>query len=165
LDPALNKSLQALGYAISSREQNSLRTEKEEERESNTNRQALTKLCDWVKSCEAQPRRWHHYCDWPSRVLPEFFDLVGKRNDIALLILVHWCAILYSSPKPCVKLWAHRTAYHAIDELRSPGWWNDLLAWPLRALSRIQRQLPNAAVSIARSVARYPGALLLATES
>jgi hypothetical protein len=86
--------------------------------------------------CDARPRRWDHYCHWPGTVRPEFLSLLADDDEIALLLVIHWCAVLCRSPKPFVFQWALRTGYYAISRLRSPSKWENLLIWPLQTFGK-----------------------------
>lgn len=97
------------------------------------NRQAFGELEKWAMECQGRPRRWDHYQEWPGRVFPEFLDLVAIGDDIALLILVHWTAIMSRSSKPFVASWAVRAGLSTIGRLK--GHWAEQLAWPLEILT------------------------------
>jgi hypothetical protein len=99
------------------------------------NLQALAELRRWVFSCDAHPRRWDQYCDWPGHLESGFLDLLANGDDVSLLLLIHWTAVLYRSPKPAVYSWAKRTAKYAVEQLNKRGLWQDLLFWPLCILN------------------------------
>jgi hypothetical protein len=98
------------------------------------NLQALAELRRWVFSCEAHPVRWDQYCDWPGHLDPRFFDIVAQDDQVALLLVIHWAAVLYRSTKPAVFLWAKKAATYAIGRLEEREQWENLLVWPLQVL-------------------------------
>ncbi|KAL5380629.1 hypothetical protein DPSP01_007692 [Paraphaeosphaeria sporulosa] len=93
------------------------------------NRQAFMELEKWAVECQGRPIRWDQYQEWPRRVFPEFLDLVAGGDDTALLILIHWTAIMSRSSKPFVKAWAVRAGLSTVNRLK--GNWHEQLAWPL----------------------------------
>ncbi|KAJ4377293.1 hypothetical protein N0V83_000117 [Neocucurbitaria cava] len=131
VDSTLKTNLQALAGVIAEMLENDANDPDDEER-AEINRQACAELREWVFSCDAHPRRWNQYCSWPGRVTPEFLDLLADRDDVALLLVIHWCAVLHRSPKPSVYKWAHRAACYALDNLSDRSRWENLLAWPLQ---------------------------------
>ncbi|KAF2269420.1 hypothetical protein CC78DRAFT_574982 [Lojkania enalia] len=95
-----------------------------------TNRQAFWELREWALECENCPRNWRHYISWPGMITEEYLNLVEENDDIAILILIHWAAIMYTSPRRWfITTWAQRTAMMSIQKLK--GDWGDLLTWPL----------------------------------
>ncbi|CAO2647185.1 Nn.00g081070.m01.CDS01 [Neocucurbitaria sp. VM-36] len=131
VDFSLSANLQALaGIIADSLEHHA--NDPDDEEQAEINRQAYTELREWISSCDAHPRRWNQYCLWPGRVTPEFLDLLADKDDVALLLVIHWCAVLYRSPKPSVCKWAHRAAYFAIHSLSDRSRWDSLLIWPLQ---------------------------------
>jgi hypothetical protein len=97
------------------------------------NRQAFLELEKWTLECQGLPRRWDQYQQWPSSVSPEFLDLVAMGDDTALLVLIHWTAVMSRSTKPFVKAWAVRAGLSAVSRLQ--GEWGEQLAWPLEVLA------------------------------
>lgn len=131
-DEGLKAALKHLGDVISESIGDEYDNPDDEQR-AEINNHAFCELREWAAQCAAHPRRWYHYCQWPGRVMPEFFDVLAGGDDIALLILAHWATIMHLSPKPIVQSWARRTAFYAIRKLR--GGWSDVLVWPLALLS------------------------------
>lgn len=64
-----------------------------------TNRQAFWELREWAVECEGHPRTWRHYLEWPAAVTDDYLTLLSNVDDVALLTFVHWCAIMYQSPR------------------------------------------------------------------
>jgi hypothetical protein len=110
------------------------------------NQQALTELRRWVFACEAHPRRWDQYCDWPGHLQPGFLELLASGDDISLLLVIYWSAILYRSQKPVVYSWAKRTAKYAMGRLKERGKWESLLFWPMCILEEIKAPNRNMLV-------------------
>ncbi|KAF2871089.1 hypothetical protein BDV95DRAFT_54262 [Massariosphaeria phaeospora] len=131
LDAGLKANFQSLAKVISDSMQDQSNDDDDEEC-AEINRQAFWELREWTLGCEASPRRWEQYCHWPSRVTPEYLELLADKDDIALLIFIHWCAIMFRTPKWFLSAWAKRAAFLAVDHLH--GDWGHVLSWPLRAL-------------------------------
>lgn len=98
------------------------------------NRQAFLELEKWAIACEGRPRRWDQYQEWPGRVFPKFVDLVAVGDDTALLVLIHWTAVMSRSSKPFIHAWAVRAGLSTVDRLE--GNWDEQLAWPLAAFAQ-----------------------------
>lgn len=98
------------------------------------NRQAFLELEKWTIECQGRPKRWDQYQEWPSKILPEFLDLVAVGNDTALLILIHWAAVMATSTKPFVKAWAVRAGLSAVSRLE--GEWPEQMGWPLEIFAQ-----------------------------
>ncbi|KAF2113608.1 hypothetical protein BDV96DRAFT_647863 [Lophiotrema nucula] len=95
-----------------------------------TNRQAFWELREWSYGCNEFPRNWRHYCEWPASVSDAFMQLFAEEDDVAMLITIHWCSVLYQSPKRWyITRWAQRAALYLISKLK--GDCSDLLVWPL----------------------------------
>lgn len=98
-----------------------------------SNRQAFLELEKWAMACEGFPRRWDEYQEWPSKIDTHFLELLASGDDIALLVFVHWAAIMARSTKPFVKLWATRAGMSEVHRLE--GRWSEQLVWPLEVLA------------------------------
>jgi hypothetical protein len=112
------------------------------------NLQALNELQQWVLLCDAHPQRWDQYCSWPGRLRSEFLDLLANNNDIAMLLVIYWSAVLHRSPKPSVSSWAKRAVQYAMKRLSEKEKWENLLVWPLHVLREdktVQPQTLNLA--------------------
>ncbi|KAL5117491.1 hypothetical protein ACEQ8H_004656 [Pleosporales sp. CAS-2024a] len=96
--------------------------------------QALSLLRSWAHACDTQPVFWGQYCQWPGNLDSDFLDILAMDDSIALILVIHWCAVLYWSPKPSVFLWAKRTANYAAERLLDRDSWRSLLRWPFNAL-------------------------------
>ncbi|EHK18036.1 uncharacterized protein TRIVIDRAFT_67251 [Trichoderma virens Gv29-8] len=91
---------------------------------------ALNKLQFWLRLTQSKPRTWLHFVWWPGAVDQEYLDLLGARDPMALVILVHWCAVMKSSPRKWfMEGWAENVARPAIAQIGPE--WNDTLEWPL----------------------------------
>jgi hypothetical protein len=109
----------------------------DEEERAEVNRQALEELQKWMVNCQGIPRTWKNYCEWPFAVNAEFIDLLAEGDDIALLIFIHWCAIMYMSQKRrFVTAWSKRAVTIAVRHLKRS--WEDVLAWPLEMFTTMQ---------------------------
>ncbi|KAI1262594.1 hypothetical protein F5Y18DRAFT_146724 [Xylariaceae sp. FL1019] len=76
-----------------------------------------------------QPRYWPQFLDWPCIVSDEFVSALVKRDPVATLLFIHWCAIMHQGPDIWfLHGWAKKTALAAISEL-SPAP-EELLKWP-----------------------------------
>ncbi|CAI6341413.1 unnamed protein product [Periconia digitata] len=132
-EPFLYESLGFLESVLSGEEENPFATE-EQQYQARVHRQGLGALYGWIEHCDALPRSWPHYCGWPSLLSDEFLDLVEQKNEFALLLVIHWCGLLYRSNKPGVKAWAYRAGHDALSGIQHPEWWSDALDWPLKML-------------------------------
>lgn len=95
---------------------------------------ALNKLQFWLRLTSSKPRTWLHFVWWPGAIDQEYLDLLGRKDPMALVILIHWCAVMKSSPKRWfMDGWAENVARPAIPQIGPE--WNDAIAW---ALSRIK---------------------------
>lgn len=95
-DVRLRNAMQLLAGVISSAVGNE-GNDNDDEESAEINRQAFWELREWALECEGQPQRWEQYCHWPSKVIPEFLDLLADEDDIALLLLIHWAGTSSSS--------------------------------------------------------------------
>jgi hypothetical protein len=128
LSPRMKTSFHRLDSLISeSLDSDSMDYDEEERAE--INRQAFEELQKWMVDCQGVPRTWKHYCEWPAAVNAEYLDLLAEGDDIALLIFIHWCAVMYLSPKRWfVTAWSKRAAMVATGNLKKD--WGNALAWP-----------------------------------
>jgi hypothetical protein len=113
---------------------NNQSNDEDEEEFAEINRQAFGELQEWAISCNAKPKRWRQYCEWPAKVMPEYFDLIVDGDDVAIVIFIHWVAMLHESNKPSVIAWSERAAFWATTRLQAD--WSHLLAWPLQLLKQ-----------------------------
>ncbi|KAL7933004.1 hypothetical protein V8C35DRAFT_306017 [Trichoderma chlorosporum] len=94
----------------------------------------LDKLQFWLRLTQSKPRTWLHFVWWPGAVDQEYLDLLAAGDPMALVILIHWCAVMKSSPKKWfMEGWAENVARPAIAQI-GPGW-DETMGW---ALSRIR---------------------------
>jgi hypothetical protein len=71
---------------------------------------AMQSLIDWVKLCDGQPRRWHHFIYWPSSVPERFVEAVRQDENLALVLFLYWLAILrLAPPRWFMERWIIRT--------------------------------------------------------
>ncbi|KAL5394382.1 hypothetical protein PMIN03_004892 [Paraphaeosphaeria minitans] len=70
-----------------------------------TNRQEFVELGKWVMKCQGRPRRWDQYQEWPGRYFAECLDRGAFGDDTAILIPIHWMAIMSRSSNPFVEAW------------------------------------------------------------
>ncbi|KAF2726956.1 hypothetical protein EJ04DRAFT_557680 [Polyplosphaeria fusca] len=95
--------------------------------------QALQALRDWVLDCRACPAIWRDYIYWPGKVPGEFLDALRAEDDVALLLVLHWCAVLWLGPRRWfMERWILRTARWVGGRVR--GEWGRCLVWPRRVL-------------------------------
>jgi len=88
-DMSLTQALQDLAHVISESAVNECNND-DDDASAELNRQAFWELREWAIRCQGEPRRWDHYCQWPSRVTTEYLELLDDGNDVALLIFIHW---------------------------------------------------------------------------
>ena len=70
---------------------------------------AMQSLREWVILCEGRPRRWQQYIYWPSGVSEEFVKALKSGDEFALILLLHWLAILrLASPRWFLEYWIIR---------------------------------------------------------
>ncbi|KAL6886264.1 hypothetical protein HDV57DRAFT_382811 [Trichoderma longibrachiatum] len=97
-------------------------------------RDALEKMQFWLRLTLCRPRTWLHFVWWPGAIDQEYLHLLEVRDPMALVILVHWCAVMKASPRKWfMEGWAENVARPAIAQIGSG--WEDAMDW---ALSRIQ---------------------------
>jgi hypothetical protein len=109
---------------------------------SEINRHAFWELREWIFVCQGKPRTWRHYLIWPAAVGEEYLALLSDADEIALLILIYWCAIMYQSPRRWfITAWAKRTGLLAKSLLNAN--WDETLAWPLDVLNRVPIVAPE----------------------
>ncbi|KAF2734656.1 hypothetical protein EJ04DRAFT_466285 [Polyplosphaeria fusca] len=112
-----------------------------------TNRKAFWELREWAFVCDRTPRTWRQFINWPGTVSNDFLDLLAKHDDIALLIFIHWCATLLTSPARIhgywesmqgtmtppwqlfMNAWSQRASLLATSQLKKD--YSEILAWPL----------------------------------
>ncbi|KAH0491021.1 hypothetical protein TgHK011_002467 [Trichoderma gracile] len=97
-------------------------------------RDALEKMQFWLRLTSCRPRTWLHFVWWPGAIEQEYLHLLETRDPMALVILVHWCAVMKASPRKWfLEGWAESVARPAIAQIGPE--WDDAMEW---ALSRIQ---------------------------
>lgn len=60
---------------------------------------AIMKLEFWLRLVHCHPRTWLHIVWWPGMISTEFIALLSQGHHVALVILLHWCAVMASGPK------------------------------------------------------------------
>ncbi|KAF3764130.1 hypothetical protein M406DRAFT_42085 [Cryphonectria parasitica EP155] len=73
---------------------------------------------------------------WPITIAEDYITLLRQRNEVALLVLVHYCCILYKAEENnwFLKGWGISIASDA-DKLISPKW-RGAIKWPLEQLAQ-----------------------------
>ena len=83
--------------------------------------QALSALKKWLSWTEGRPLAWIHFVWWPASITPEYMTLLAENEDGALLIFIHWCAIMKNAPqKWYFQGWAETVGASAFHRIRSP---------------------------------------------
>jgi len=100
-------------------------------------RDAINQLRSWLRLFSCRPQTWLRLVWWPGEISDEFLSLLANRHPAAIVVFVHWCAIMSSGPKRWfLDGWAQRTAGSALAHL-GPGW-DDATVW---ARSKLQAAL------------------------
>ncbi|KAK3214530.1 hypothetical protein GRF29_19g432516 [Pseudopithomyces chartarum] len=95
---------------------------------------AMQSLKDWVKSCDGQPRRWHHFIYWPSSLPERYVEAVRQDENLALVLFLYWLAILrMAPPRWFMERWIIRAAHHIKGKLFFE--WDELTAWPISIIN------------------------------
>jgi hypothetical protein len=90
-------------------------------------------LKKWALFCNTSPRTWIDYILFPSMLPADYLDLLSKEDDLALLILIHWCAIMrLGTERWFMRRWIVQTTTLARAKLR--GDWIRVLQWPSSVL-------------------------------
>ncbi|KAL7924463.1 hypothetical protein ACQKWADRAFT_286775 [Trichoderma austrokoningii] len=93
-------------------------------------RDTLNKLQFWLRLSTCKPRTWLHFVWWPGAVDQEYLDLLARKDQMALVILVHWCAVMKSSPKKWfMEGWAENVSRPVIPQIGQE--WDGVMEWPL----------------------------------
>lgn len=96
-------------------------------------RDTLHKLQLWLQLSSCKPRTWLHFVWWPGAVDQEYLDLLARKDQMALVILVHWCAVMKSSPKKWfMEGWAENVSRPVIPQIGQE--WDGVMEWPLSRL-------------------------------
>lgn len=87
---------------------------------------AIDALHLWLLRTSGQPQTWRDFVDWPGLVSDEFLGLLQQQhNPVAIVVFVHWCAIMNNAPKRWfLDGWATSAAMRALVWLEEP-WIND----------------------------------------
>jgi hypothetical protein len=89
---------------------------------------AIAKLQFWLRLVHCQPRTWMHLVWWPGQVSPQYLDLVAQRHPVALLIYLHWCAVMSAAPRQWfMDGWARVMAVSIAQSLGCE--WADATLW------------------------------------
>ncbi|KAF2649161.1 hypothetical protein K491DRAFT_611401 [Lophiostoma macrostomum CBS 122681] len=135
LDPKIRTAIHRLALVV-------IRAVENDDTNAEVNRQAFWDLREWVFECQGQPRIFKHLLSWPAEVSDSYMSVLTEGDDVALLILIYWCAIVYLSPRKWhIINWAKRTATAAIGLLKAD--WEDLLEWPLENFATVPDLMPN----------------------
>ncbi|KAM0457428.1 hypothetical protein ACHAO4_003228 [Trichoderma viride] len=93
-------------------------------------RDTLNKLQFWLRLSSCKPRTWLHFVWWPGAVDQEYLDLLARKDQMALVIFVHWCAVMKSSPKKWfMEGWAENVSRPVIPQIGQE--WDGVMEWPL----------------------------------
>lgn len=96
-------------------------------------RDTLNKLQLWMQLTWCKPRTTLHFIWWPGIINQEYLDLLARKDQMALVIFVHWCAVMRSSPKRWfMEGWAENVSRPAIPHIRQE--WDGVMEWPLSRL-------------------------------
>lgn len=95
---------------------------------------AVQALIDWSSVCNGCPRTYKDYVIFPGMVSAEYLQLLGSGDDLALLVLIYWCAVMrVGASRWFLDRWLPRTAEMAQDKLKAD--WSYMLAWPNAVMS------------------------------
>ncbi|OIW22510.1 hypothetical protein CONLIGDRAFT_587349 [Coniochaeta ligniaria NRRL 30616] len=96
---------------------------------------AIAALQSWLRLVRCRPCTWLHFVWWPGAVSGEYLALLARQHPVALVIFVHWCAVMSRAPKRWfMDGWAKRTAEPALACLGPE--WNDATAWARELLGK-----------------------------
>jgi hypothetical protein len=91
-------------------------------------RDAIAMLQSWLRLVRCRPCTWLHLVWWPGAVSEDYLSLLAKQHPVALVIFVHWCAVMSRAPKRWfMDGWAKRMAESALACLGPE--WDDATAW------------------------------------
>ncbi|KAK0615374.1 hypothetical protein B0T17DRAFT_593066 [Bombardia bombarda] len=91
-------------------------------------RDTIRKLQFWLRLVSCQPRTWLHFMWWPGAVKQEYLILLSQRHPIALVIFVHWCAVMANARRVWfLDGWAATTARPVLEYLAPE--WHDAVSW------------------------------------
>ncbi|OAA64202.1 hypothetical protein SPI_02849 [Niveomyces insectorum RCEF 264] len=91
---------------------------------------AVVELQGWLHRVAPRPRTWLHLVWWPGAVSPAYVDLLARRHPVALVVLVHWCAVVQRMPsKWFFNGWAERAAASAVQHLDATSPWHEATRW------------------------------------
>lgn len=83
--------------------------------------QAISALKRWLYWIEGRPLAWIHFIWWPAAITSEYMTLLAENEDGALLIFVHWCAIMKNAPQRWyLQGWAQTVGASAVHRICSP---------------------------------------------
>jgi hypothetical protein len=95
---------------------------------------AVQALIDWSSLCNGRPRTYKDYLIFPGMVSNEYLELLASGADLALVVLIYWCAIMRAGAgRWFLDRWLPRTAKMAQDKLK--GDWSHVLVWPNAVMS------------------------------
>lgn len=94
---------------------------------------AIVSLGLWVKKISCQPQSWHDLVGWPVTTSDDYIDILQRRDEFAVVIFVHWCAVMNRAPGRYYLAGVMRR----MEELATTDLdtsWNALLEWPRKEL-------------------------------
>lgn len=90
---------------------------------------AVQALIDWNSQCNGCPRTFKEYVLFPGMVSNEYLELLASGDDLALLVLIYWCAIMRRGAKRWfLDRWLPRTIDLAQSKLKAD--WSHVVEWP-----------------------------------
>ncbi|KAI1304024.1 hypothetical protein F5Y03DRAFT_395694 [Xylaria venustula] len=94
--------------------------------------EALALLKQWAAVVDGAPDKWSHFFYWPCAVSQTFVSALSAHQPVAVLVFVHWCAVMSRAPRTWfLEGWARRTAFAAVATLEGYDDYHDFLRWPV----------------------------------
>ncbi|OTA97583.1 hypothetical protein M434DRAFT_391772 [Hypoxylon sp. CO27-5] len=95
--------------------------------------QTVESLKSWVIMVEGCPQTWRDFIHFPEMVSEVYLQSLQRKNPLALLIFIYWCAIMHQAPhRWFMGKWARRAADSAMSYLGPE--WTAALEWPRTVL-------------------------------
>ncbi|MCJ1332432.1 hypothetical protein MMC10_009125 [Thelotrema lepadinum] len=91
--------------------------------------QSIQALRQWIVMARGHPEIWLDIIWWPMHICPEYIDLLAQRQPVALVIFLHWCAVMVNAPKTWfLDGWAENLARQAFSSIEAQ--WQPYVSWP-----------------------------------
>ena len=91
--------------------------------------QSIEALRQWIAMTRGHPEIWLDFVWWPVRVDSEYVNLLAQRQPVALIVFLHWCAVMVNAPKRWfLDGWIDNLAKQAFSSLEPP--WMSFVNWP-----------------------------------